>query len=106
MPLPGGLTNHETTAISDKIEDFHQGRIDEQALIHYLTQEVQYKSGKDPQAPEVGSPDWELYHRDGGRPYVAGSWDEVSLNANVGRLPQDTYRKINQIITERSIKRL
>jgi len=106
MPLPGGLTNHETTAITDKIEDFNQGRIDEQALIHYLTQEARYRSGKDPQAPQVGSPDWELYHRDGGRPYVPGSWDEVRLNVNVGLLAQDVYHKIKQIIDQRSIRRL
>jgi len=105
MPLPERCGRWETTEITEKIMDFHEGRGSEADLIQYLAYDARYASGEDPNAPKTGSPEWWLYHRDGGRPYVPGSWDEVRLNVNLGLLPRDIVAKVNHITEARSVKR-
>ncbi len=100
----GQFTNHETTEITEKITDYHDGRLSQADLVEYLANGARYKSGEDPDAPPKGSPEWGLYHRDGGRPYVPGSWDEVMLAVNVGLLPRDIVKKVNKLTEHRMIK--
>jgi hypothetical protein len=94
-------TGHTTTEITEKIRDFHEGRIGEDELVSYLDTH-HYVSGEDPDEPPKGSSEWYLFHSDGGRSYVPGSWDEVRLNKSVGWLPHDIFQRVNTLAIERA----
>lgn len=98
-----GLSNHPTSEISYKIEDFHEGRMTGEALIEFLDT-YKYASGVDPDEPAKGSSEWYLYHQDGGRPYKAGTWDEVRLNQSLGLLPWNLYQEVSKKAWARSKK--
>lgn len=93
------MAAYETTAITDKIMEFREGLISEDALVHYLTEEVRYVE-PDHDVP-VGHSDRAAWV-DGGTPYTPGGWDEVELAEDMGLLSSKVMDRVSDILATRA----
>ena len=83
---------HETTAISARIQDHNDGKITDDELAEYLTNEVKYKPGAI-NPFDVGTADWYNWS-EGGKPYVPGSFGEVTKARDTGLLSPDVFDRV------------
>jgi hypothetical protein len=82
----------KSTEITQKIMDHRSGKITDEQLIKYLTEDVRYKpSLSNPHEPNSG--DWWGWAEDADK-YVPGSFAEVELARDRGLLDRDVYEKV------------
>jgi hypothetical protein len=89
----------KTTEITQKIQDHRNGKMTDEQLVKYLTDEVKYKPGAvNPHKPDTG--DWWEWSQDG-PPYVPGSFAEVDLARDNGFLDPEVYEKVLKVFYSR-----
>jgi len=89
----------EGTEISAKIKDHRSGKITDDDLVKYLTDEVKYKPGAvNPHKPDTG--EWWTWSQEG-PPYVPGSFAEVDLARDKGLLAPEVYNQVMAVFYRR-----
>ena len=90
---------HETTEISAKIRDHNQGKITDDELVQYLTEDARYKpTDVNPYKPGTG--EWFLWS-ECGQPYTPGSFQEVVKAADTGLLSDPLFDRVMAVFHSR-----
>lgn len=93
------MSGFQTTEITEKIEAFGAGQVTEAELIEFLTTHDYSGGEKCPHQP--GTPEWWDWWEGNG--YQAGTFDEVLLARNSGRLSWDVFNKVNDALATGSL---
>ena len=95
-----GRVDVKTTEITDKIKAFKAGRLSEQALFEFLTEEVRYAT---PEHEVLPGEEGRYSYVDGGAPYTPGSFEEVTRARDEGLLSREFYARVNKVLYERGV---
>jgi hypothetical protein len=88
----------DTTEITQKIKDHRSGKITDDELVKYLSEDARYQPGA-VNPYENGTGEWWQYVENGPY-YVPGSFGEVERARDQGLLEKDIYERVLHVFYE------